>query len=116
MALTATSAAMVLVAGVAIVAFASPGSHAAQVTPAQAAAAARPDQPAIALQTLSVTPAAGAKGVNGARTHPGAVLRAARRQFPDADAFAADRGQLEAQGDTAVFTPAVGYRRTLRSR
>src|SRR5580692_12829646 len=64
--LTATSAAMVLVAGVAVVAFASPGSHAAQVTPAQAAAAARQDQPAVALQALTVTPAAGAKGGNGA--------------------------------------------------
>ncbi|HJY04207.1 MAG TPA: hypothetical protein VJ351_25670, partial [Streptosporangiaceae bacterium] len=41
LALTATSAAMVLAAGVAVVAFASPGSHAAPVTPAQAAAAAK---------------------------------------------------------------------------
>ena len=66
LALTASGAAMVLGAGVAIVAFASPGSHAAPVSAAQAAAAARQDQPAVPLQVLSVTPASGAKGVNGA--------------------------------------------------
>src|SRR5215467_6059168 len=43
LALTASGAAMVLGAGVAIVAFASPGSHAAPVSAAQAAAAAKQD-------------------------------------------------------------------------
>jgi len=100
---------MVLVAGVAIVAFASPGSHAAQVTPAQAAAAARPDQPAIALQTLSVTPAAGAKGVNGAdpiRVQFSAPL-AANTPMPTLSPHITGSWQVE--GDTAVFTPAIGY-------
>ena len=109
LALTATSAAMVLVAGVAIVAFASPGSHAAQVTPAQAAAAARPDQPAIALQTLTVTPAAGAKGVNGAdpiRVQFSAPL-AANTPMPTLSPHITGSWQVE--GDTAVFTPAIGY-------
>ncbi len=108
-ALTATSAAMVLVAGVAIVAFASPGSHAAQVTPAQAAAVARQDQPAIPLQTLSVTPAAGAKGVNGAdpiRVQFSAPL-AANTPMPTLSPHITGSWQVE--GDTAVFTPAIGY-------
>ena len=108
-ALTATSAAMVLVAGVAVVAFASPGSHAAPVTPAQAAAAAKQDQPAIPLQMLSVTPAAGAKGVNGAdpiRVQFSAPL-AANTPMPTLSPHITGRWQVE--GDTAVFTPAVGY-------
>jgi peptidoglycan hydrolase-like protein with peptidoglycan-binding domain len=109
LALTATSAAMVLVAGVAVVAFASPGSHAAQVTPAQAAAAARQDQPAVALQTLTVTPAAGAKGVNGAdpiRVQFSAPL-AANTPMPTLSPHITGSWQVE--GDTAVFTPAIGY-------
>ena len=64
-ALTASSAAMVLVAGVAVVAFASPGSHADPASAAQAAVAAKQDAPAVPLQVLSVTPTSGAKGVNG---------------------------------------------------
>ena len=108
-ALTATSAAMVLVAGVAVVAFASPGSHAAPVTPAQAAAAAKHDQPAIPLQMLSVTPAAGAKGVNGAdpiRVQFSAPL-AANTPMPTLSPHIT--GHWQVQGDTAVFTSAVGY-------
>ena len=108
-ALTATSAAMVLAAGVAVVAFASPGSHAAPVTPAQAAAAAKQDQPASPLQMLSVTPAAGAKGVNGAdpiRVQFSAPL-AANTPMPALSPHITGRWQVE--GDTAVFTPAVGY-------
>ena len=67
-ALTASGAALVLGAGVMIVAFASPGSHASLVAsegPANAINGAKPLQPATALQMVSVTPAAGAKGVNG---------------------------------------------------
>ncbi len=108
-ALTATGAAMVLVAGVAVVAFDSPGSHAAPVTPAQAAAAAKHDQPAIPLQMLSVTPAAGAKGVNGAdpiRVQFSAPL-AANTPMPTLSPHIT--GHWQVQGDTAVFTPAVGY-------
>ena len=105
---------MVLVAGVAIVAFASPGSHAAQVTPAQAAAAARQDQPAIALQTLSVTPAAGAKGINGAdpiRVQFSAPL-AANTPMPTLSPHITGSWQVE--GDTAVFTPAIGYKQNTK--
>jgi peptidoglycan hydrolase-like protein with peptidoglycan-binding domain len=106
-ALTAAGAAMVLVAGIAIVAFDSPGSHAAPVSAAQAAA--HRDQPAVALQVLSVTPAAGAKNVNGAapiRVQFSAPL-AANTPMPTLSPHITGSWQVE--GDTAVFTPAVGY-------
>jgi len=109
LALTATSAAMVLAAGVAVVAFASPGSHAAQVTPAQAAAAAKQDAPAAPLNVLSATPSAGAKGVNGAlpiKVQFSAPL-AANTPMPQLSPHITGSWQVE--GDTAVFTPAVGY-------
>jgi peptidoglycan hydrolase-like protein with peptidoglycan-binding domain len=108
-ALTASGAAMVLVAGIAIVAFASPGSHAAPASAAQAAAAAKQDEPAAAVQVLSVTPAAGAKGVNGAapiRVQFSAPL-AANTPMPTLSPHITGSWQVE--GDTAVFTPAVGY-------
>ncbi|MGH7487705.1 MAG: Ig-like domain-containing protein, partial [bacterium] len=69
-ALTASGAALVLASGVMIVAFASPGSHASLVSseaPANGINGAKPLQPAVALQMVSMTPAAGAKGVNGTR-------------------------------------------------
>jgi peptidoglycan hydrolase-like protein with peptidoglycan-binding domain len=100
---------MVLVAGVAVVAFASPGSHASPASPAQAAALAKQDQPATSLQVLSVTPAAGAKGVNGAdpiRVQFSAPL-AANTPMPTLSPHISGSWQVE--GDTAVFTPAVGY-------
>jgi peptidoglycan hydrolase-like protein with peptidoglycan-binding domain len=105
-ALTASSAAMVLAAGVAIVAFASPGSHAAPVTDA---ARSTVIQPAVPLQVLSVTPAAGAHGVNGAapiRVQFSAPL-AASTPMPQLSPHIAGNWQVE--GDTAVFTPAAGY-------
>ena len=108
-ALTASGAAMVLVAGIAIVAFASPGSHAAPVSAAEVAAAAKPDKPADAIQMLSVTPAAGAKGVNGAapiRVQFSAPL-AANTPMPTLSPHITGSWQVE--GDTAVFTPAIGY-------
>jgi peptidoglycan hydrolase-like protein with peptidoglycan-binding domain len=109
LALTAGGAAMVLVAGIAIVAFDSPGSHAAPVSPAEAAAVAHRDQPAVALQVLSVTPTAGAKGVNGAapiRVQFSAPL-AANTPMPTLSPHIT--GTWQVAGDTAVFTPAVGY-------
>jgi hypothetical protein len=109
LALTASGAAMVLGAGVAIVAFASPGSHAAPVSAAQAATAAKQDQPAVPLQVLSVTPASGAKGINGAdpvKVQFSAPL-AANTPMPTLSPHIAGTWQVE--GDTAVFTPAVGY-------
>jgi peptidoglycan hydrolase-like protein with peptidoglycan-binding domain len=108
-ALTASGAAMVLGAGVAVVAFASPGSHAAPVSAAQAAAAAEQDQPAVPLQVLSVTPASSAKRVNGAapiKVRFSAPL-AANTPLPTLSPHITGTWQVE--GDTAVFTPAVGY-------
>jgi L,D-transpeptidase catalytic domain/Bacterial Ig-like domain len=109
MALVASSAAMVLVAGIAIVAFGTPGSHAAPVTPAQRASVAAQDKPAAALQVLSVSPGSGAKGVNGAapiRVQFSAPL-AASTPMPQLSPSIA--GQWQVEGDSAVFTPAVGY-------
>ena len=87
----------------------SPGSHAAPVPAAEAVAAARPDRPAGPLQVLSVTPAADAKGVNGAapiRVRFSARL-AANTPMPALSPHIAGSWQVE--GDTAVFTPASGY-------
>ena len=105
-ALTACSAAMVLAAGVAIVAFASPKSHAAPVTDAQRSTV---TQPAVPLQVMSVTPAAGEHGVNGAapiRVQFSAPL-AVSTPMPQLSPQIAGSWQVE--GDTAVFTPAAGY-------
>jgi peptidoglycan hydrolase-like protein with peptidoglycan-binding domain len=109
LALTASGATMVLVAGVVIVAAASPGSRAAPVSAAQAAAVAKQDQPAVPLEVLSVTPASGAKGVNGAapiKVQFSAPL-AANTPMPTLSPHITGSWQVE--GDTAVFTPAVGY-------
>ena len=106
--MTAGGAAMVFVAGVAIINFAPPGSHAAPVSAAQAAVAAQPGQ-AGPLQVLSVTPPADAKGVNGAtpiRVRFSARL-AADTPMPALSPRIAGSWQVE--GDTAVFTPASGY-------
>ena len=108
-ALVASSAAMVLAAGIAIVALGVPGSHAAPATPAEQASAAAQDVPAVALQMLSVTPASGAKAVNGAapiRVQFSAPL-AASSPMPQLSPSIAGHWQVE--GDSAVFTPAVGY-------
>ena len=108
-ALTASSAALVLGAGVAIVAFASPGSHASLVSSADPVTASKPLQPAAGLQLVSVTPAAGARGVNGARpirVQFSAPL-AANSPLPTLSPSIA--GSWTVQGGSAVFTPTVGY-------
>jgi hypothetical protein len=109
LALTATSAVMVLAAGVAVVAFDSPGSHAAPVTPAQAAAAAQQDAPAVPLDVLSVTPSAGAKGVNGAAPVKVQFSAPLAANTPMPQLSPRISGSWQVEGDTAVFTPAVGY-------
>ena len=109
LALTATSAAMVLAAGVAVVAFDSPGSHAAPVTPAQAAAVAKQDAPAVPLDMLSVTPSAGAKGVNGAAPIKVQFSAPLAANTPMPQLSPRITGSWQVEGDTAVFTPAVGY-------
>jgi peptidoglycan hydrolase-like protein with peptidoglycan-binding domain len=108
-ALTASGAVLVLVTGVAIVAVASPGSHAVPVAAGQAAAAIQQNQPSGPLQVLSVTPTAGAKDVNGAspiRVQFSAPL-AATTPMPTLSPHITGRWQVE--GDTVVFTPASGY-------
>ena len=111
MALTAGGAVMVLVAGAAIitVTLASPGSHAAPVPAAPAAAAPQRDQPAVPLQVLSVTPAAGAKDVNGAapvRVRFSAPL-AASTPMPTLSPHIA--GQLAGRGRHSRLHPRGGY-------
>jgi hypothetical protein len=111
-ALTASSAALVLVSGIAIVAFAAPGSHASAV--ASAASVGRSDtarsaQPAPGLQVVSVTPAAGAKGVNGAGTIRVQFSAPLAASSPMPTLSPQIGGTWTAQGDSAVFTPAVGY-------
>jgi hypothetical protein len=94
---------------VVIVAFASPGSHASLVSQEGPANVNKPLQPAAAMQMVSMTPAAGAKGVNG--TSP------VRVQFsvplaPDSPMPTLSPsipGQWAVQGNAAVFTPAVGW-------
>ncbi|MGH3286366.1 MAG: Ig-like domain-containing protein, partial [Streptosporangiaceae bacterium] len=109
LALTATSAAMVLAAGVAVVAFDSPGSHAAPVTPAQAAAVAKQDAPAVPINVLSVTPATGAKGVNGAAPIKVQVSAPLAANTPMPQLSPHITGNWQVEGDTAVYTPAVGF-------
>jgi peptidoglycan hydrolase-like protein with peptidoglycan-binding domain len=107
-ALTASSAALVLAAGVMIVAFASPGSHASLVSSAGSVSAYKP-QPAADLSLASMTPAAGANGVNGAspiRVQFSAPL-APNSPMPTLSPSIA--GHWAVQGNAAVFTPAVGY-------
>jgi len=108
-ALTASSAALVLGAGVAIVAFASPGSHASLVSSAAPVAAHKSLQPAASLQLVSMSPAAGARGVNGIspiRVQFSAPL-AASSPMPALSPSIA--GNWTVQGNDAVFTPTVGY-------
>jgi len=100
---------MVLVAGVGVAVFASPGSHASPVTSAQQAAADRQEQPADPISVLSVSPAPGAKNVDGAgqiRIQFSAPL-AANTPMPTLSPRITGVWQVE--GDTAVFTPAVGF-------
>jgi hypothetical protein len=119
MTLTATGAAVVLAAGVMIIAFDSPGSHAApvaevsQMSPAQAAAV-KEGQAAAALQVVSVTPGAGskrAKGTSPIRVQFSSPL-AAGSPMPTLSPQIA--GSWAIHGDAAVFTPAVGYSENTR--
>ena len=108
-ALTAGGAALVLASGVMFVAFASPGSHASLVSSEGPENATKPLLPAAAMQMVSMTPAAGAKGVNG--TSPirvqFSVPLAPDSPMPTLSPSIA--GRWAVQGDAAVFTPAVGW-------
>ena len=108
-ALTAAGAVLVLGAGVTIVAFATPGSHASLVSSAAPVAAHKPLQPAADLQLVSMSPAAGAQGVNGMspiRVQFSAPLAASS---PMPTLSPSIPGTWTIQGDDAVFAPAVGY-------
>ena len=113
-ALTASGAALVLGAGVIIVAFATPGSHASLVSSEGPANATKPLQPAAALQLVSMTPAAGAKGVIG--TGPIRVQFSAplAPNSPMPTLSPPISGHWAVQGSTAVFTPAVGWFQTTK--
>ncbi len=113
-ALTAGSAALVLGAGVMIVAFASPGSHASPVPAAAPEAAAKPLQPAAGLQFVSVTPAAGAKGVNGASPIRVTFSAPLAASSPMPALSPSIPGTWTVQGDSAVFTPTAGYSENTR--
>ena len=110
MALTASSAALVLGAGVVIVAFGSPGSHASSlVSAAVPADASKPLQPAAPLQLVSMTPAAGATGVNGTTTIRVQFSAPLAANSPMPTLSPSIPGHWAVQGDAAVFTPTVGY-------
>ena len=107
--LTATSAVLVLGAGVTIVAFASPGSHASLVSSDAPVVAHKPLQPAAGLQLVSMSPIAGTRGVNGTspiRVQFSAPLAASS---PMPTLSPSIPGNWTVQGDDAVFTPTVGY-------
>ena len=108
-ALTASGAALVIGSGVMIVAFASPGSHASLVSSDGPANATKPLQPAAALQMVSITPAAGAKGVNG--TSPIRVQFSAplAPNSPMPTLSPSIAGHWAVQDNAAVFTPSVGW-------
>jgi peptidoglycan hydrolase-like protein with peptidoglycan-binding domain len=107
--LTAGGAALVLVAGISIVAFDAPGSHAAPVPSVQPSDTQSPDQAAGAFQVVSVTPAAGAHGVNGAApiwvqfSAPLSPSTALPQISPKI------AGNWTVQGALAVFVPAGGF-------
>ena len=108
-ALTASGAALVIGSGVMIVAFGSPGSHASLVSSEGPENATKPLQPAATLQVVSMTPAAGAKGING--TNPIRVQFSAplAPNSPMPALSPSVSGHWAVQGNTAVFTPAVGW-------
>ena len=108
-ALTASGAVLVLGAGVMIVAFASPSSHASLVSSAAQVKHFKPLQPAAGLQLVSMTPAVGANGVNGTssiRVQFSAPLAASS---PMPTLSPSIPGHWALQGNAAVFTPTVGY-------
>ncbi len=108
-ALTASSAVLVLGAGVTIVAFASPGSHASLVSSAAPVAAHKPLQPAAGLQLVSMSPATGTRGVNGASPIQVQFSAPLAASSPMPTLSPSIPGNWTVQGDDAVFTPTVGY-------
>ncbi len=108
-ALTASSAVLVLGAGVTIVAFASPGSHASLVSSAAPVAAHKPLQTAAGLQLVSMSPATGTRGVNGASPIQVQFSAPLAASSPMPTLSPSIPGNWTVQGDDVVFTPTVGY-------
>jgi len=114
---TAFSAGLVLVAGISIVTFVAPGSHAAPLSAADRTAvksaksnAKKADlEPAGPLTVVSVSPADGSRYANGGL--PVKVVfsapLAANSPMPTLSPRIA--GSWRAAGNTAVFTPSTGY-------
>jgi hypothetical protein len=109
--LTASSAGLVLVAGIAIAAFAAPG-HAASISPAHSTAwgaKAQAEQPTAPLQIVSVTPAANAKNVNGGDSITVEFNQPLATNSPMPSLSPNIAGSWKVDGDSAVFTPAAGF-------
>jgi lipoprotein-anchoring transpeptidase ErfK/SrfK len=107
-AFAAGGGALVLASGAMIVAFASPGSHASLVSAAMVAGT-KQLEPAAALQLVSVTPAGGATGVDGTGAIRVQFSTPLAANSPMPTLSPSIPGQWTVQGDSAVFTPAVGY-------
>jgi L,D-transpeptidase-like protein/Big-like domain-containing protein len=106
---TAASAGLVLVAGIAI-AVAAPGSHAAEMSSADRAAAnAHADVPVTPMQIVSVTPSDSAHNVNGALPITVAFNEPLATNSPMPTLSPKVAGSWAVNGNDAVFTPAAGY-------
>jgi peptidoglycan hydrolase-like protein with peptidoglycan-binding domain len=108
-ALTAASAALVLGVGLVIVAFGAPGSHASLVSSTAPEAASKELQPAAPLQLVSMTPAAGARAVNGTSAIRVLFSEPLAADSPMPTLSPSIPGHWSVQGDAAVFTPTMGY-------
>jgi L,D-transpeptidase catalytic domain/Bacterial Ig-like domain len=109
--LTASSAATVLVAGIAIAAVAAPG-HAAGVSATDRTAfssKAAAQQPTTPLQIVSVTPAANSQRVNGGDQVTVEFNQQIATNSPMPTLSPHIAGSWQAVGDDAVFTPAAGF-------
>ncbi len=107
--LTAGGAALVLVAGISIVALDAPGSHAAPVPSVQPSNSPSQDQATGAFQVVSITPAHGAHGVNGAAPIWVQFSAPLSPTSPLPQLSPKIAGNWTVQGDLAVFVPAAGY-------
>lgn len=118
--LTASSAGLVLVAGIAIATLAAPGSHAAPMsaadrttsttsTTANTPAKTAGPQPTAPLEVVSVTPASGARHVNGALPIKIVFSAPLAANSPMPKLSPHISGSWRVSGDAAVFTPSVGY-------
>jgi hypothetical protein len=106
---TASSAGLVLVAGIAIAAVAAPGSQAAGVDRTAPGAKAQAQQPTTPLQIVSITPAANSKSVNGGDPITVVFNQQLATNSPMPTLSPHIAGSWQAVGDDAVFTPTAGF-------